>query len=208
MPDTAFAAKTGSYYRVTNPAFGTGIAQSVVTAFTAASPLMVFFNQAAVGGASIYMDYIKLICSAAGASSVSGQMALILDTIDRWTSGGTRLSPAVGVNSGFGSGGSKARVDFGAIVSPAASAARQLSRDSIKTQASPCWVVGDEVFIKFDAAGPSPGLTSGTVTSLYPAPTGPAIIAPGHSLLLYLWNPSNAVTPPSWEVEAGWWEAA
>lgn len=196
-------------YRVTNPTFGTGIAQSIVTSFTATSPLLSVFNGDSAGGVSIYLDYIKLICAAAGASSTAAHLAMVLDTIDRWSSGGSRLTTSPGAvqpNTGLGVA-AKARVDFGAIVAAAASAARQVARDAIKTQAAPCWNVGDEVFIKFDSQDIPAGPTSGAATAVYPAPTGPIVIAPGHSFLLYLWNVANAVTPPSWEVEMGWWEA-
>ncbi len=202
-------AKTQQAFRVTNPTFGTGIAQSIVTAFTAASPLLLVFNGAAAGGVSLYLDYIKLINSMAGATTTAAHMAAILDVIDRFTSGGSRLttSPgAVQANSGL-SLAAQARIDFGAIVAAAASAPRQVARDAIKTQAAPCWTVGDEIFLKFDAPNVPPGPTSGASTAMFPIPTGPVVIAPGHSFLLYLWNIANATTAPSWEIEMGWWEA-
>jgi len=191
-------------FRVTNPTPGTGIAQSIVTAFAAVSPLVTLFNGNAAGGASIYPDYIKLICAAAGASSTSGQLAAVLDTVDRYTSGGSLLTPVnANMKSTVASG---AVVHFGAIVAAAATAARLTGRDTIKTQAAPCWVVGDEIFIKFGNTDNTFGPTNGAAPNLYPAPCGQVVVAPQSSLLVYLWNPANAATPPSWELEMGYFE--
>lgn len=195
-------------YRVTNPTFGTGIAQGVVTGFVATTPLMTVFNGDSAGGLSIFLDYIKLINSAAGASTTSAHAAFVLDTVDRYSSGGSRLTTTPGAvqpNSGF-SVAAKARIDFGAVTAIAASAPRQLGRDMVKTQATPCWTVGDEVYMKFDTFDFSPALTSGAGTAIFGVPSGPIVIAPGHTFLLYLWNVANAVTPPSWEIEMAWWE--
>lgn len=195
-------------YRVTNPTFGTGIAQSIVTGFVATSPLLTVFNSDSAGGVSVHLDYIKLINSVAGASSTSSQMGMVLDTVDRFTSGGSRLTTTPGAvqpNSAL-SVTAKARIDFGVIVAAAATAARQISRDMVKTQASPCWTVGDEVYVKFDTLDFSPALTSGAGTAIFGVPSGPVVIAPGHTFLLYLWNVANAVTAPSWEIEMAWWE--
>jgi hypothetical protein len=190
-------------YRATNPTFGTGIAQSIVTAWAAVSPLLTMFNSDTAGGVSLFPDYIKLICAAAGASSTSGQLGAIVDTGNRFSSGGSTLTA---VNAGKQGSASKATINFGALVAAAATAPRQIGRDTIKTQAAPCWVVGDEIFIKFGNFDGTSGPTNGAVTNLYPAPCGPVIVPPQSTLLVYLWNPANAVTPPSWEVEMGWLE--
>lgn len=194
-------------YRVTNPTFGTGIAQNIVTSFDNTKPLFAIFNTDAAGGLSIWMDYVKLINSVAGATSTSAHFAMILDTADRYVSGGSRLTTSPGatsVRSGL-SVTAKARIDFGALVA-ASVGTRQLSRDMVKTQAAPCWTVGDEVYIKFDTLDFSPALTSGAATAMFGIPSGPTIIDPGHMLLGYLWNVANATTAPSWETEIAWWE--
>lgn len=195
-------------YRVTNPTLGTGIGQTIVTAFDATKPLFAIFNTDAAGGLSIWMDYIKLANAVAGASSTSAQFAMVLDTADRYVSGGSRLTTSPGaiqIRSGLATA-SKARIDFGAVVAAAVAANRQICRDVVKTQAAPCWVVGDEVYIKFDTFDFSPALTSGAATAIFGVPSGPCVIDPGHMLLGYLWHPANAVTAPSWEVEIAWWE--
>jgi len=134
-------------------------------------------------------------------------MGIVLDTSLRYSSGGSALTGA-SVNTGY-STAPQASINFGAVTATAASGGvRLLGRDIIKTQAAPCWVVGDEVFIKCENTDTPAGATNGAATAIYPAPCGPVIIAPGHSFLLYQWNTANATTPPSWEVEIGWWERA
>lgn len=198
-------AALGQYFRATNPSFGTGIAAAVVTGFVATTPLMTIVNGASTGGVSIYLDYIKLMCTAAGASSTQAHMGVVLDLTNRYSSGGTLLTGAP-VNTGA-STTAQASIHFGAVTATAASAnVRLLGRDIIKTQATPCWVIGDEVFIKCENTDTPAGATNGAAANIYPAPAGPIIIAPGHSFLLYQWNANNATTPPSWEVEIAWWE--
>ncbi len=198
-------AAVGQYFRATNPTFGTGIAMSIVTAFTATSPLMTIVNGAPTGGPSIYLDYIKLMNTVAGASSTQAHIGTVLDLANRYSSGGTTLTGNP-VNTGS-KNAPVASINFGAIVATAASGSvRLLGRDIIKTQAAPCWVVGDEVFIKCENVDTPAGATNGAATAIYPAPMGPVIIAPGHTFLLYMWNIANATTAPSWEVEVAWWE--
>jgi hypothetical protein len=194
-------------YRVTNPIISTGIAQAIVAAWAATTPIMVVFNADVAGGVSLHLDYIKLINAAAGASTTSAHSAYVLDTVDRWSAGGTRLTTGgpFNVNSAL-SQAPKARIDFGAVTATAATAPRQVGRDMVKTQAAPCWSLGDEVYAKFDTFDFSPAPTSGAGTAIFGIPSGPVVIAPGHSFLFYLWNIANAVTPPSWEIEMAWWE--
>lgn len=196
-------ASLGQYYRATNPTFGTGIAAGIVTGFVATTPLLIIQNPAA-SPVKIYLDYIKLMNTVAGATSTQAHMGVILDTALRYSSGGTQLT---GNNVNTGSpNNSQAVIQFGAVTALAAVNPRLLGRDIIKTQAAPCWVVGDEVFIKAENMDTPAGATNGAATAIYPAPCGPIIIAPGHSFLLYQWNIANATTPPSWEVEIGYWE--
>lgn len=197
-------ASAGQYYRATNPTFGTGIAAGIVTGYVATTPLLIIQNPAA-SPVKIYLDYIKLMNTVAGATSTQAHMGVVLDTILRYTSGGTQLA-GNNVNTGAPNN-SQAQIYIGALVAAAASAnVRLLGRDIIKTQAAPCWVVGDEVFIKAENNDTPAGATNGAATAIYPAPCGPIIIAPGHSFVLHQWNIANATTAPSWEVEVGYWE--
>jgi hypothetical protein len=205
-PMSALAAE-GSYFRATNPTFGTGIAMGIQTTWSAtANVLMLIRNTAAASGPTIYMDYIKLICTAAGLTTTAADLGLIIDTANRFSTGGTLLT-AVNANSGSVVA-SIADIRFGIVTALAAVAPRQLSRDRVKTQAAPCWTVGDEIVINFGANDTFGGLTSGGAGAIFPVGVGPVALGPGgnHSLLVHMWNTANATTAPSWEVEVGWWE--
>lgn len=198
----------GSYFRATNPTIGTGIAMGIQTAFSeTANILALIRNTDVAGGKFIYLDYIRLVCVAAGATTTASHFAMTMDTSNRYSSGGSQL---IGVNSNSGvSTASIADIRFGAVTALAASGSRRiLSRAVLKTAAAPTWVIGDEILINFGAQDAAMGLLSGTAASRFGVPVGPLLLAPGnnHSLLIHMWNVGNATTPPSWEVEMGFWE--
>jgi hypothetical protein len=87
------AADEGCYF-VTNNA-QTGIAMTTTVAFSATAPFLIIQNTAAAGGKKIYLDYLDLVTTAAG-SAASGltliQAAVYLDSILRYSSGGTNLT--------------------------------------------------------------------------------------------------------------------
>ena len=201
-------AADGYYFRACNPTFGTGIAQGIQASFSdTANVLCVIRNTSASGtGPTIFFDYIRLINTAARSSTTSSQLGIILDTANRYSSGGTQLIPS-NVNTGVGNA-SVADIRFGAVTATAASAKRQISRAVIKTQAAPCWTVGDQVLINFGSNSGSIGLLSGSSASQFCIDCGPVALGPGgnHSLLIHMWNAANATTAPSWEVEIAWWE--
>jgi hypothetical protein len=71
----------------------TGIANNAtVTAFSATNPWITIFNTEAVGGKSIFLDYVTMSATAAGTAGASLQCAVTLDAGNRYTSGGTALS--------------------------------------------------------------------------------------------------------------------
>lgn len=198
-------ALQGRSFRALNPTMGSGIAMGIQTTFSDTANVLASISVPA--GTVMILDYLRLICTAAGASTTSSDLAIVTDAIDRYSSGGTQLT-AKGAHQG------NARIPsslffFGVVTAAAASAKRQLSRLRLKTQAAPCWTVGDEVVVKFGAPANSIGLLSGTVASRFEVETGPIIC--GHpsaasSVLFHMFNTANAVTPPSWEVEFGYWE--
>lgn len=200
-------AEEGSYYKAVNPTLGTGIAMGVQTSFSdTANALAVMVASASK---QILLHYVRLICTAAGASSVSSHLAVVTDTVNRYSSGGTDLkAQAVNANTGVASATSLTALWFGAVTAAAVSAKRQIARSVLKTQAAPSWVVGDEVLLTFaNLEGGAMGPVSGAAANAIAKTFGPVVLSgANHSLLLHLWNPSNATTPPSFEVEFAWWE--
>ena len=96
---------------------------------------------------------------------------------------------------------------FGAVtLSAAGGGTRYVSNTQLKVQAAPCWTVGDEVKIVFGGDA-DPGPTNGTATLAISKNIGPVVLGgQNSSLLMHLWNPSNATTAPSWALEMAWWE--
>lgn len=201
-------AEEGRYFRAVNGSLGTGIAMGVQTSWSAtANALLAMVSGSAT--VAIIPHYIRLICTAAGASSTSSRLAVALDTANRYSSGGTDLLTAiVNANSGKSIASVLSALRFGAVTAAAASAARYVANMGLKTQASPCWVVGDEILLNFlpnSQAGGEP--LAGTAAVQITKDIGPVVLhGLNHSLLLHMWNPANATTPPSWEIEMAWWE--
>ena len=77
----------GSYYTLTNPTPGTGIATIAAQATLAdTAPFILFKNANAAGGKNIMLDYLKLICAAAGTGGTQLRYAVKVDGggANRW----------------------------------------------------------------------------------------------------------------------------
>lgn len=204
-------AQEGTYFRACNGTLGTGIDAGVQTSFSAtANALLVMVNSSATK--KVIPHYIRLINTVAGASSISSRMAIKIDTATRYSANGTDLTTQIKcANSGLATASVVTPLRFGGVTAAAESSARTMANLQIKTQASPCWVVGDEVLISFlgDVIGGGM-LLSGAAASLISKDVGPVVIGgngtANHSMVVHMWNPSNAVTAPSWELEIAWWE--
>lgn len=198
----------GNYFNALSPTPGTGIAQTVVTAFSATDGVMCLFNAASTAsssGSRVFMDYIRLVTTVIPASATSSQVVVAIDNANRYTSGGSALTP-VNANGTVGNA-TNATVNFGALVLTAETAAKRRLARAVLRSAIP--VVQDEtllVFTSVDAPGAA-GSMGGAVALRSVVPVGPAVIGPGQSLTVHIYSPANATTPPSYEVEMGWWES-
>lgn len=194
------AALSGAYFVGANPTVGTGIATTTsITAFTAASPVAMLYN---AGTRVIVPDYFTMLFTAAPTSATAWHYAWILDPVDRLSSAGTAIVPAP-TNSAV-SAASDCRFTFGAIVATSASAnVRRVGRGIVRSKIP---VVNDEVCFKFGTEEPTPFGATDTSVILSRAVCVPAVaVAPGHSLVLYMYGASNAGAP-AWEFAAGWSE--
>lgn len=205
----ALLASEGQHFRACNGTPGTGIAMGIRTTFSdTADVLALIRNTAALSsGKSVYLDYIRLINTVAGASTTESNIALVIENANRYASGGTALTE-VGCNTTFAPT-INAEVFFGIITASAAGGGKRIvGRARLKTQATPCWVVGDQVLLTFRGMGAAATELNGTASRQIVIPFGPIVLGPNvnHSFLLHMWNVANAVTAPSWEVEIGWWE--
>lgn len=201
-------AEGGDYFKVCNPTPGTAIAAGIQTSFSAtANVLMVAVNTTATR--LVIPHYLRLICTVAPASATSSHMAIIADTIDRYSALGDDVTGSIkNARTDDTSTSALTKLRFGIVTAAAASAPRVLSRIAIKTQTAPAITVGDEILINFSARGEtSPGLISGAAAIGIQKNVGPIVLAgANHSLLFHMWNPANAATGPSFEFEFGFWE--
>lgn len=199
-------AEEGSYFKVTNPTPGTGIAMGIQTTFSDTANVLFLLRN---GSATKYIipHYIRLVNTVAGASTTSSNILVVTDTGNRYTAGGTDLTTdIVCANSGLGPSSAVDVARFGIITAAAVVAKRKVARSVVKTQAAPCWIVGDEVKIAFSDDADQ-GLLSGAAAARFVVNTGPVVLgAQNHCLLIHMWNIANATTAPSWELEAAWWE--
>ena len=197
-----------TYFKACNATWGTGIGMAIQTSFSDTANVLVLLRSGSATKA-IIPHYIRLINTVAGATTTSSHMGIILDTGNRYSSGGTDLSAQV-VSPRSDSGATTVldQIRFAAITASAVVVKRQIARFALKTQAAPCWAVGDEVLINFlHNEGSQHGLLSGAAAGSIVKNVGPMMLKGlNHCLLVHMWNPANATTAPSWEVEMAWWE--
>lgn len=199
----------GKFLSVLNPTPDTGIAQSIIAAFSATDAILSIFNteKTDVPGPNraIYMDSIRLINTVVPASATRVEVLLSMDTKDRFTSGGSVLTPVnpntqVAQDDRLNNAGAAqlARVNFGALLLNAESTdVRRFARATFKNQIPTQF---EETIILFNQ--PVIGVATNTTRNNR---VGPCLIAPGSTFVMHLWSPGNAVTAASWEVEIGMW---
>ena len=186
-------ADEGAYFVSTNPAPGTGLATiAAPTTLADTSPFILVKNNHKAGGKRLYLDFLKLICTAAGTGGASIHAAVKIDDVNptRYTSGGSQITP-VNVNMDD-AGQSGALVYAGALVAAAASAAVRLVDHALLRPVIP--VVGDTYYLNFGGA-------ENMVGSLAPAGTAiaqqsfnfpPVVIGPGQWAAIHVWLPSQS----------------
>jgi len=196
-------AAEGSYFK-TATTINTPVAYSVSAAFSATTAFLVARNTDSTNGKSLYLDYIRLLMTTIPASATAWHLAITTEPSNRYTSGGTTLTPA-NANTAY-AGGSIASVIVGVPVISAAVSPRTVLRSQVFA-AIP--VVGSELIIDFGNLSMTAAQTkTGTLALNLAVASGPVVLGPGsnHSMLMHLWFPANATTPAQFECEMGWWE--
>lgn len=202
-PDMLGVASEGTYFMVANAQSGLATA-AAPTSFSDTNPFIAMFNKNTSGGASIYLDYIKLIATAAGTGAASVQAATQIDFVtDRYSSGGTDLTANIVNPNGNATGTSAVKFRAGNITASAkTSVSRQLDGQMTLLPAIP--VAGDTMVIKFGAVD-SP-LIIEKVTNTFVLVNHPKVVIPPQgSFLLNLWFPSQSGAS-SYLPVAGWVE--
>lgn len=194
-------------YSAVNATAGTGIAEAVVTAFAATAALCVFRNAGAAG--LVRPKYLRLVSTVAPASGTSMNTRIALDTgATRYSSGGSTI---VGKNRDMTNAATpNATFKVGAVVTAAATSNVRYVSQATPSAVIP--VVGDNVVIVFGHNGDpenGAGGTSlgGTAARQIVVNVGPIVLGPSNEMIIHTWYPSNASTPPSWELEMCWEES-
>jgi len=225
-PIIAFAAPTrhqmseeGTYVVVTNPTIGTGMLWvAAQTAFSDTAPNFIIQNLENAANPSaklLYLDYLKLITTAAATTATAFHYAVKIDnalrtpTTDHTTNNTGALIP---VNANMNVSGLPGNLAVMAqnsatvsVIPAASSAARIVGRGCV----GGLNVVGDEVLIVFGAT--DAGAQSATTAAEGTGQPGrrvssspPVIIGPQQSAVIYCWLPGSAASPAP-EFELGLW---
>lgn len=208
-------ADEGGYFIGTNPAVGTAIAAttSVVDDAATASSTHAQFAPTALwqntevptnpNAVSIYLRYLRMFLVQVPTSATSWKFSLRLDSVLRFSSGGSAITP---VNVNYSSSKApKGQMFFGAIVPLALpSSNARLVANGLVNSVIP--VTLDQWLFTFGNASPSMDqLNGGASAKNIVINVPPVIIPPGCSLSLDMWGTANAAAP-SWEFECGWVE--
>ena len=203
-------AEEGSYFITRSPTPNTGIATTAsLGSYADTTPFLIVSNNNPSGGRNIFLDYIKLTCTAAG-NGTTLNYATKIDSTMRWSSAGAGgagtflttilLGPyptntAAPVNS-------NALVFAGAVTATSSSSnARTLSNGWLRSVVP---VVNDVYYWNFSGVDQMLDgvLISGTNVVQRCLPHSPVMISPQGSFLLYLWLASQS-SASSYEVEVG-----
>lgn len=188
----------GALFSAVNPTPGTGIAQTIQASFLATNGILTLRNNAASANKRIYPKLLRLINTVVGTSTTRSECLISVDSITRYSSGGSAITPLANRNMGDATA-SEAVVHFGALTLAAESGAvRRISRFQLRAA---IMVQFEEWAIRFGAGEGDPQ-TIGGATALAISKNVPAIaLGQGHSMQVHLWNPANVTTAPSWELE-------
>jgi hypothetical protein len=202
VPTKHVLADEGSYFTANNAQTGVATA-AAPTSYSATNPFVMIANTASPSvpnSPRIYIDYLTLLATAAGTGGASLQVAIYIDNIQRYTSGGTALTPVKANSAG---NASVAQIYAGNITAAAAGLqARTIVGNRYLKGAIP--VAGDTYTLQ---SGSVDAVTTfGVSTILFSLQNiPPVVINPGETALVHLWLPSQAGAS-SYAPELSWWE--
>jgi len=203
----AALSEEGSYFTATNATQGTPISGTAApTAFSATVALMSLYNtavQGASGAKNIILDYIQLEVRAAGTNGTNFLYAMSLDAGNRFSSGGTAITPT---NSNMGlTTATGATLNVGALTATAASSG--VRRPKAGQVRSVIKVVGDVYLFLFGQSTASfAGMPlEGTLQAMIPIHCPPVTLGPNTTFLLHEVAASQSVAA-TYEFSMGWWE--
>ena len=193
-----------SFWRASNPTTGTGIASlDAATARSATANLMTVYNSDTTDQrARIIPVRLWLRATAVNTTASDLHAAIYIDKINRWSSGGTAITPTYTGISGhedWTAPTTKATIKFGVLVTPAESAEVKVYDREITTT---ILKADDEFDFWF---GDAPGLIAPTVAatgyyekSVIAVP--PVWLDPGATMIFDTYGTAQAADP-AWEFE-------
>ncbi len=199
------AADEGSYFLARNVTPGTAQAgHAAPTTHDTLVPFVMLKNGAEFGGARVYLDYLKLVVTAAG---TAGTLNYATHTIDKARTPGTGGVALTVVNTNLQS--TRSTVLSSALAGPIvpgeanSAEARIVAHQRVRTVIP---VVGDVIYFKFGGAPvPTGMILAGTAQLERIIHCPPIVIGPGDSYHLVLWRASQSAAA-SYEIEIGLWE--
>jgi hypothetical protein len=201
-------ADEGSLFVATNPTVATGIAGiAAADGFNAAETLFLLYNTATEAEATrIYLDSLELQCTVVDTNGTDIRFDHHIDNTDRFTSGGTAITP---VNPNMDSTASaKGRLRFGAVVSAAASSSvRYLGGRQL---ASTDLVANDLMLFTYGGSNSFSNQNSNlteeaTLARFWHVACPAVILGPGDSYLFSI-NCASQSGAATWTFNASWWE--
>ena len=196
-------ADEGSYFVANNA--GTGVATAAApTAFSDTAPLLNIFNKAsAQQGTRIYLDYLRVLETAAGTAGTGFQVLIKLDNKNDYSSAGTQLTP-VSPNMDL-SPASVADVRFLPTNVAVSGFARTVLVATVFAGATAPVAAGSQAALTFGSQDGVPSVQVVTTTGIGTVPCPPVIIGPGQSAIIEFLIPSQSAAS-SWTPDLGWWE--
>lgn len=215
-------ADEGSYFVTHNNQ--SALTGPVGTAFSATAAMLLIFNGDTAGSVTakrIYLDYLALLAGATamsnGTSNTGTFWAMVIDSGNRYASGGTNLTPNIVNANRDVSVSSVASVYFGAVTATVANAARAIVGQRLFREPVSATVLSlanmDDWLFNFGGVEAGPAQASGSsgvlqaniVHKSFPCP--PIVIGPQQSLLIHMWlGVNSAPVAGTFLPELGWFE--
>jgi hypothetical protein len=199
-------ADEGSYFVATNPTPGTGLASIAAADGVDDEEALIYLrNENATGsGKRIYLDYLRIQTTVAGASGTNLRWVAQLDSgSDRYSSGGTAVTP-VNVNMAS-TEATGADLAVGAVVLTAETAQVRLLGNGLLRPAIA--VAGDTYLWDFGGAVslPTARLQDDSDTANILTSMPPVVLGPGDAFYFQL-NGASQDTAAQYEFDLGYWE--
>lgn len=188
------------YFTASSPTPGTGLATIAAQASLAGTAPFLMIRPGAVK--SVYLDYVRLIATAAGTAGTAIRFAVRNDATKAAPTGGSTLTS---VNAFRGSAVASSALVYAGALAAAADGSPLLVCSGLVRPVIP--VVGDSYYFAFggNSAPPNSLAPAGTAIAERYFALPPVAVKPSNVFQFHIWLPSQSAAS-SYEVELGYWE--